>query len=213
LHTSAMFSLFIGLTLGGAPLLFRMIGRITPSVVIGMLVGLAAMTAIAVHHEEPPDKAAIRESVAAGRYVIVPMVARDILAGAVAISAMVLPGISGAYMLLVLGRYEAVLSAIDLAKRSVLSLGRDGDILLALRVIIPIAIGTILGLVALTNLLKWLLHHREKPTLGVLQGILLGSVIGLWPFDASSVGTDYAICSALALAGFGVTLLLSRIKA
>lgn len=212
LHTSAMFSLFIGLTLGGAPLLFRMIGRITPSVVVGMLVGLAAMTAIAVHREEPPDKVAIRESVAAGRYVITPMYARDVVAGTVAISAMVLPGISGAYMLLVLGRYEAILSAIDVAKRGVFSFGRDGDILLALRVIVPVGIGVILGLVVLANLLKWLLHHHEKPTLAVLQGVLLGSVIGLWPLDATSGGSDYATCAALALAGFGAALGLSRIK-
>jgi len=211
LHQSAMFSLFIGLTLGGAPLLARMIGRARVSAVVGAILGLAVMVAIAMTKEEPPDTEAVKAAVAAGEFVIEPNYGRDLAAGALGISAMVLPGISGAYMLLILGRYVPILASISVAKHYVLSLGDQGDPRVILEVILPTAIGAVLSLVLLSNLLKWLLHRHEHVTLGFLLGILLGSVIGIWPFDHTSDGGDYAVGAGLAVAGFLATFLLSRV--
>ena len=44
-------------------------------------------------------------------------------------------------------------------------------------------LGTVLGIVAVSNLIKWLLAKYERPTLGVLLGLLAGAVVGLWPFQ------------------------------
>ena len=52
-------------------------------------------------------------------------------------------------------------------------------------VVIPVGIGVVAGIVGVSNLLKWLLRRFEKPTLGILLGLLLGAVIGLWPFQQS----------------------------
>lgn len=213
LHRNAMYSLFIGLTLGGAPLLIRMLKRITVSSVVGVAIGFGIMIAVAATKEEPPDEQSVKAAVAAGEFVIEADYPRDAAAGALGMSAMVLPGISGAYMLLILGRYEAILASIDAAKSYAMSLGRSGDPLIFLRVIIPTAIGAVVSLVFLTNLLKWMLHHREKVTLGWLLGILVGSVIGIWPFDAASHTGDYALGAVLALVGFIFTALLSRLSA
>lgn len=213
LHRGAMFSLFIGLTLGGAPLLSRMLKRITISSSIGLVIGLALMIAIAVTREDSPDKEAIKTAVAAGEFVIQPDYARDVSAGALGMSAMVLPGISGAYMLLVLNRYETILAAIAVAKDYIMSAGRDGDPMNFLRVIIPTGIGAIVSLVFLSNLLKWMLHRHEKFTLGMLLGILLGSVVGIWPFDSATTTAGYALGLLLAVVGFVATALLSRLKA
>jgi putative membrane protein len=213
LHQSAMFSLFLGLTLGGAPLLVRMLKGFTASSLIGVAVGLAAMIAIATTKEEPPDKEAIRAAVASGEFVIVPRYPRDVAAGALGMSAMVLPGISGAYMLLVLDRYETILASIAAAKDYVVSTGENGDPHVFLRVLIPTAIGAVVSLVLLSNLLKWLLHRHEKPTLGLLLGILCGAVVGIWPFDAASQAGDYTLGALLAVAGFSCTFLLSRLSA
>ena len=212
LHRSAMFALFIGLTLGGVPLLVRMLGRATVSSGVGLVLGLALMILIAVTQSDPPDKAAIREAVASGSFSIKPDYVTDVGAGALGMSAMILPGVSGAYMVLVLGRYETILASIALAKDFVLSMGKSGD-LTFLRVLVPVAIGAILGIVLLSNFLKWMLHHHERPTLGALLGILLGSVIGIWPFDAGAQPTDYAIGGLLAAGGLIFTLSLSRISA
>jgi hypothetical protein len=98
----------------------------------------------------------------------------DVTSGVVGATTMVLPGISGSYMLLILDQYDRVVGAVaDL---------KDGS-WSALAVIIPVGIGAVIGVVGLSNLLKWLLHRHEQVTLGFLLGMLLGSVIGLWPFS------------------------------
>jgi len=210
LHRAAMFSLFIGLTLGGAPLLVKMIGRARVSSVIGAILGLAVMVTLAVTNEEPPDREAVKAAVAAGEFVIEASFTRDVAAGALGISAMVLPGISGAYMLLVLGRYETILAAISVAKHYALSWGEQGDPRVILEVLLPTSIGAVLSLILLSNLLKWLLHRYEHLTLGFLLGILLGSVVGIWPFGPTSGGGDYIGGAGLAVVGFLATFLLSR---
>ncbi len=210
LHRSAMYALFIGLTLGGAPLLTRMIGRVSAPAVVGAIMGLGLMIVIAMTSAERPDSVAVKEALARGEFVVEANYARDLLAGALGMSAMVLPGISGAYMLLILHRYETILASISLAKRYALS-GGEGDVGIFLGVLVPTGIGAIVSLVLLSNILKWLLHHHEKATLGFLLGILFGSVVGIWPFDSSATTGDYALGLMLAGTGFVGTSLLARI--
>ncbi len=151
-YTSAMYALFIGLTLGGAPLLWRSLDRKTASAVSAIVAGMGLMTAIAV----------------ANRTSALPVnMGVDVGVGMVAATTMVLPGISGSYMLLILGQYERVVAAVESMN---------------LRVLIPVAIGAGLGIVLLSNVLKFLMHRFERATVGFLLGMLVGSVIGLWPF-------------------------------
>ncbi len=213
LHRSAMFSLFIGLTLGGAPMLARMIKRFNASSAVGLAIGIAVMIGIALSQTEPVDREAIRAAVAEGRFVVTPNYPRDVASGVLGISAMVLPGISGAYMLLVLDRYETILAAIAEAKRFVFSPQDRSASTSFLHVIIPTAIGAVFSLVLLSNLLKWALRRHEKPMLGFLLGILLGSVVGIWPFDAASSVQDYGVGAMLALLGFVSTTSLARLSA
>ena len=213
LHRSAMFSLFIGLTLGGAPMLARMIKRFNASSAMGLTIGIALMIGIALNHTKSVDREAVRAAVAEGRFVVTPNYPRDVASGVLGMSAMVLPGISGAYMLLVLDRYEAILAAIAEAKHFVLS-GQDrGTLMPFLHVLIPTAIGAVLSLVLLSNLLKWALHRHEKPMLGFLLGILLGSVFGIWPFDPANSVPDYGVGALLAVIGFVCTTRLARLSA
>lgn len=200
-HRSAMYALFIGLTLGGAPLLYSMFAPLRASSVIPAILGLAIMIPIGFFKQ---DHTAGTASALEANYLI------DVFAGVLGVSAMVLPGISGAYMLLVIGRYEAILAAVSAAKAYAISGGKEGD-LAALHVLIPVGIGVIVGLVGLSNFLKWLLHHYQKPTLGFLMGILLGSVIGIWPFDKASTSVDFGWGGFLAIIGFAATFALSRI--
>jgi putative membrane protein len=96
---------------------------------------------------------------------------------------MILPGVSGGYLLLVLGVYVPILAGIDRFKEGL----RSGDLGLAidpaLTVLLPVGIGVVVGVVAVSHLLKWLLERLEKATLGFLVGLLVGAVVGLWPFQ------------------------------
>ena len=84
-----------------------------------------------------------------------------------AISAMVLPGVSGAYVLLILGIYQATLLALE-----------SLDVVF----IAVFAGGAAVGLAAFTVLLNWLLEHRHDATMAVLVGLMIGSLRALWPW-------------------------------
>ena len=200
------------MTLGGVPLLWGMLAKVNERAVIGLVVGLVAMTFVGLYQKEPPDKEAMRAAVARGEVVLEPDYGRDFAAGVLGMSAMVLPGISGAYMLLILGRYETILAAVSAAKSYAMSMGQEGDPMVFLRVIIPTAIGALLSIIFLSNALKWMLQRHRDATLGLLLGILLGSVVGIWPFDAASGLGDYGLGAGLAVAGFVATALLSRLS-
>jgi putative membrane protein len=97
-YPEAMFALFIGLTLGGAPLLFRELRPLRADAVVAIAIGLALMVGIALLGT-------------GGGYP--QNTAMDFVSGVVGSTTMVLPGISGSYMLLVLGQYDRIVGAVD----------------------------------------------------------------------------------------------------
>ena len=100
------------------------------------------------------------------------------LSGALAICAMILPGISGSFILLILGKYEYVLGAI-----SGLVAGVDpGRNLLILGVF---GLGAIIGILAFSRFLHWLLARWQKETMIVLAGFIIGSLVKIWPWSNS----------------------------
>jgi len=213
IYPSAMFSLFIGLTLGGIPVLIKMIQKINTSTVVGMILGFALIVGIAMNHHNPPNKNEIRESIKHGKCILKPAYTTDVAAGVLGMSAMILPGISGAYMLLVLHRYETILAAVAMTKDYVFSMGDHGNPATIMKILIPVSIGSILGLILLSNFLKWMLRKHENLMLGFLLGILTGSIVGIWPFDQTSSINDILFGSVLAVIGFISTAYLSRISA
>ncbi len=206
---AAMYSLFVGLTLGGAPLMYRMTKPLNAKAMALVLVGFLMMICIAATKSDTPTRTDRSAETETDEIRIEFAYGLDLLAGVLSVSAMVLPGISGAYMLLVIGRYEAILAAIAAARRWAFSGGSEGN-LAWLGVVIPVAIGVIVGIVTLSNLLKWLLRRHEKPTLSFLMGVLLGSVVGIWPFEGETTGSAYLAGGVLAAIGFAVTFGLSR---
>jgi len=89
------------------------------------------------------------------------------LAGALAICAMILPGISGAFILVLLGAYKPVLEAIH---------NRD------FKLIAILGLGAIVGLLTFSKVLKWLFSNYKNYTLAVLTGFILGSLNKIWPW-------------------------------
>ncbi|EAQ41975.2 DUF368 domain-containing protein [Polaribacter sp. MED152] len=89
------------------------------------------------------------------------------IAGALAICAMILPGISGAFILVLLGAYKPILSAVS-----------DKD----LKTIAVVGLGAIVGLLSFSKILKWLFNHYKDYTLAVLTGFIIGSLNKIWPW-------------------------------
>ena len=97
------------------------------------------------------------------------------LCGAIAICTMILPGISGSFILVLLGKYEYIMKAVSE---------------LNVPVLVVFAIGCVLGILAFSKFLHWLIGKYEKQTLLVLIGFTLGALVKVWPW------TDKAACEA-----------------
>ena len=95
--------------------------------------------------------------------------------GAIAICTMILPGISGSFILVLLGKYEYIMKAVSE---------------LNIPVLLVFALGCVIGIVAFSKFLHWLIDNHEKPTLLVLIGFTLGALVKVWPW------ADMAACEA-----------------
>jgi len=142
------------------------------------------------------------------------------LAGAIAICAMILPGISGSFILVLLGAYKPVLDAIHDKNFSLLAI---------------LGSGAIVGLLSFSKVLKWLFTHFKNQTLAILTGFILGSLNKIWPwketitwrvnshgvnvpFNEQSIlpfsfdgDAQLVMASILALVGFSVIILLEKV--
>ena len=109
------------------------------------------------------------------------------LSGALAICAMILPGISGSFILLILGKYQFIMSAIS----GLVSGVNVGQNLLILSVF---GIGAIIGILSFSKFLHWLLARWQKPTMIVLAGFIIGSLVKVWPWN----NKDAIVCAQFA---------------
>ncbi|UII78947.1 DUF368 domain-containing protein [Flagellimonas sp. CMM7] len=89
------------------------------------------------------------------------------LSGALAVCAMILPGISGAFILVLLGSYKTILDAVH-----------ERDV----KIVITVALGAVFGLLSFARLLKWMFNHYKNITLALLTGFILGSLNKIWPW-------------------------------
>lgn len=133
------------------------------------------------------------------------------LSGAVAICAMILPGISGAFILILLGKYHYLLGAL---------------VRLDLTTILVFIAGAAVGIVSFANVLRWLLDHYHDLTIAALTGFMVGALRELWPWKpgriVSGVGIDadgafpavltveVAIALGLMALGFGAVIAIER---
>lgn len=171
-HRWVMYSLFIGLTLGGLPLVYRLARPLNPAAVLAGVIAFSLMIIMAF----------VKPSGAGAS----PSMIFLFVGGVAGASAMILPGVSGAYLLLLLGLYVPILSAVDQAKVGLLGhADAPRDLALffdACKVAIPVGVGVVVGIAGVSNAMRILLDRFPKPTLGALLGLLLGAVAGLWPF-------------------------------
>ncbi len=159
-HRWAMYSLFIGMTLGGAPELLRIARPLTPRVLLAIAAGIGLMAWFALQ---------------SGKTQLEPTIPTLFGVGAAGASSMILPGISGSYVLLILGMYDTVIGALSLSEVRADPAGSLG-------IVGPVVLGAGLGIALLSNALKAVLRRFPRTSHGALLGLLLGSVLGLYPF-------------------------------
>lgn len=182
-------ALFAGLIVASLIVPARMVGRWgTREIVLALVAAVAAFFFTSLTGVERTD----------------PSLWIVAIAASFAVCALVLPGVSGSFLLLVLGMYAPTLAAVN--DRNFAYLG-------------AFAIGAIIGLGAFVTGLQWLLAHRRSLTLAAMTGLMLGSLRALWPWqdeNATLEAPSGALVPVLALffagmAAVGLLLLLERL--
>lgn len=151
-YPEQIYGLFFGLIAGSICSLLQHMGRLQTgeylAILPGLLLGLLVFNLVPT---ETPETA---------WFVF--------LSGALAICAMILPGISGSFILLILNKYTYIFNAIGYFKLSVL---------------LPFALGAISGLLLFSRVLSWLLRKFYRPTILFITGLLIASLYVIWPFQ------------------------------
>jgi putative membrane protein len=150
-HPVLIWSFFFGLIIGSAIFIARSIGKWNAGIVLGLLAGIAVAWVI--------TSVTPAETTEAYWFVFI--------SGAVAICAMILPGISGSFILLLLGKYQYILNALNEGKISVIS---------------TLLVGALVGIISFSHLLSWLLRRFHHLTIAVLSGFMIGSLNKIWPW-------------------------------
>lgn len=181
-------ALFFGLIAGSLAIPWRRIPRRTRQHVwIAVAAAIAAFLLTGLPPQEVVDPA-------------LPVV---FLAASVAICAMILPGVSGAFLLLVMGMYEATLGALN-----------NMDLVY----ILVFATGAAIGLGIFSKLLSYLLNEHHDVTMAALVGLMAGSLRALWPYQTESRALlgppslqSFLMALLIAAVGFAVVTAIARI--
>jgi len=178
-HHDPTFGLFFGLVAASVLVPCSLMKRkswpelLTAVVAVGLTIGLSELKSPEERFEAEQEKISLQENAAeqedasGGQGLSVREFGSLFLVGAVAISAMILPGVSGSFVLLLFGVYLDILSAI---------------IHLDVRVLGAFGLGCAVGIILFARLLNFLLERYYSPTMAFLAGLMVGSLWGLWPF-------------------------------
>jgi putative membrane protein len=176
------------------------------SLFFGLIV--CSIPIVAKHMQKGPKSVAVLAVFAAGMFLLMGDAHKlqgstelwyVFISGAIAICAMILPGISGSYILVLMGQYLLILDAL-----------KSRDLLIVGTFILGIAV----GILSFTHLLKYLLKHYHSMTMAALTGIMVGSLRVIWPGnyvpEAGLSTPEFLGAGAIMLLGAGVLLLLNR---
>lgn len=158
-HPESIYGLYFGLILGSIALLVKNLKQLEVTTILFIIFGsILGWWIVNLVPTQTPES-----------YLFI------FGSGALAISAMILPGISGSFILLILGKYQFILSQISAIGSSETSS--------ALLILFVFGSGMIVGIAVFSRFLSWLLERFHRPTIAVLIGFLIGSLSVIWPFQ------------------------------
>ncbi|MFC0019771.1 DUF368 domain-containing protein [Roseibacillus persicicus] len=154
-----VWAFFFGLIAASIPLVGKMITRWSP-----LVIGLGVLgCALAVSLVFLPPAQENTNPIYLG------------LCGVVAICSMIIPGLSGSFVLVLMGNYKLIMLD-SVSALSSLELGE------ALPILIPVGVGAVVGLIVLSRFLNWLFKNYHNEAVGLITGFVLGSLAVIWPW-------------------------------
>lgn len=162
-HEVLVWAFFFGLILASVYFVGKQVKKWTAGAVIGFLLG--AGIAIGVALLKPASE---NDSI---WYLLI--------CGVVAMASMIIPGLSGSFVLLLLGNYQLIMIESVAGLKTL-----DGD---AFRILIPVGIGAIIGVIALSRLLAWIFDRYHDMAVALLTGFVAGSLLIIWPWKEAKI--------------------------
>lgn len=193
IYQNYLYAGFTGLVLGSSLYCFKQIERLNLSNCLMLLLGAAIAYFFTGSN-----------LVSTAHYI--PMAFIDpwlMICGVLAISAMLLPGISGSYLLTLLGVYPSVIGALALFIANMKAGIFDVD---AFSILFSLFLGILVGIFSFARVVSWLLNNFPGPTLSLLTGFMLGGIRSIWPFTESMGGEMMVYSGFFCLGGFGLVL-------
>tara|TARA_B100000941_G_scaffold288826_1_gene266519 strand:+ start:2370 stop:3308 length:939 start_codon:yes stop_codon:yes gene_type:complete len=174
-----VFGLFFGMIIGSFYVIYYQLERLSLKTLIGILVGLASGLLISF-----ADNFEVTNS----NLII-------FISGMIAISGMILPGLSGSYLLLLMGNYTLIMvdsvNALYFTITEIFSFNfdflNDPDRIYLLKILFFFTIGSVTGLIFLSNILSTLLKNYKSLTIAIIVGFIAGSLRGVWPWKSEGV--------------------------
>lgn len=158
-HPEIVYGLFFGLILGSIYVLIKEQSQFRWKEFVALVGGLGfGLWVVTLVPTDTPDHPAF-----------------VFLTGVISISAMILPGISGSYLLLIMRKYDYILSNISLIWGS--------DPITGIINMAPFTLGTLFGIATFSRVLSWLLNRFHSQTIAVLIGFMVGSLFVIWPYQ------------------------------
>ncbi len=150
-----IWSYFFGLILASVYFIGKTVSRVNIPVVVFFITGVAIAIMITLLNPATENRSLF--------YLFV--------CGIVAMCSMILPGLSGSFVLILMGNYQLVMIEAVTDMR--------------IDILIPVALGAIFGLIAFSHLLSWIFRKYKDQTISLLTGFILGSLAILWPWKVS----------------------------
>lgn len=194
-YPEEMAGLFLGLIAGSVVIAWRLVGNWDAARLL-ILVGSAMVVFLLLGLREGTSDETVGQ-------LADPALWAFFAAGAVAVCALILPGVSGSFLLVVLGMYGPVLDAVN--DREMISLS-------------VLLIGMVTGLALFSQLLNWLLENYHDTVMAALIGLMMGSLRVLWPWpdglDSTQLGRpedDFVLTAVVATVALLVVVALGRL--
>jgi len=162
-HEVHVWAFFFGLILASVFFVGKQVGRWSTAACLGLLVGTGIAIGVALMNPSAENDSFF--------YLI--------LCGVIAMASMIIPGLSGSFVLLLMGNYQLIM--IDSVSKLT-----DGD-LSAFRILLPVAVGAVFGMIALSRLLAWIFEKFHDVAVALLTGFVAGSLLSIWPWKQAIV--------------------------
>jgi putative membrane protein len=192
---------FIGLILGSIPVVIKSHSDMKFSVnrLLAFILGVAVVIFLALMQK---SKQEMGTTVDFSSYAFIDYIYL-FFCGTISASAMIIPGVSGSFLLILLGVYWAVLSSISGLFTLFIDAGFNAELQARILILSSLGIGIVLGILVIARIMSWALKKYPAPTMYVILGLIVGSVYQIYP------GFEFNFNGFLAVVTFVIGMIVS----